>query len=259
MRYGGARRAELVRSGRSPEQMARKLEPSSQAIRSRVRESDTDWDRRADGLSTAGCEGLGRLGRHFKQIEKDGAVLAGISAWFAWEFGPIPSGSPESRECTGPCGQTQRGAAGGRSPPAGARTSESVASAPIGRCASGRRRASSLVEGSPRPAESAMRRRPRISRATRLALTDRTDSGWPTPPRPPPGGGSFIFSLCSIQGDSGSSAERCAGLAAPSSGRRRPPRLSRVSGPTRSAALLVSVKPLRGPGPFTELQTTDAG
>ena len=44
---------ELVRSGRSPEELAREFEPSAQAIRNWVGRADRDEGRRADGLTSA--------------------------------------------------------------------------------------------------------------------------------------------------------------------------------------------------------------
>ncbi len=44
---------ELVRSGRSAEALAREFEPSAQAIRNWVAQSDRDCGRRGDGLTNA--------------------------------------------------------------------------------------------------------------------------------------------------------------------------------------------------------------
>ena len=48
----GERGVELVRSGRNPEELAQKFEPSAQAIRNWVRQVDRDDGRRHDGLTT---------------------------------------------------------------------------------------------------------------------------------------------------------------------------------------------------------------
>jgi transposase len=50
--------AELVRAGRTPEELAREFEPSAQAIRNRVHQADLDHRRGADGLTTAEREEL---------------------------------------------------------------------------------------------------------------------------------------------------------------------------------------------------------
>lgn len=54
---------ELVRSGRNPEELSREFEPTAQAIRNWVAQADRDEGRRADGLTTAERQELGRLRR----------------------------------------------------------------------------------------------------------------------------------------------------------------------------------------------------
>ncbi len=91
-----ARMVELVRSGRSPEELAREFEPSSQAIRNWVRQADLDEGRRADGLTSAEREELVRLRRQVKQLQTEREILSKAAAWFARETGSIPSGSSNS-------------------------------------------------------------------------------------------------------------------------------------------------------------------
>ena len=91
-----ARMVELVRSGRSPEELSKEFEPSSQAIRNWVRRADLDEGRRADGLTTAEREELGRLRREVKQLKTEREILSKAAAWFARETGSIPSGSSNS-------------------------------------------------------------------------------------------------------------------------------------------------------------------
>ena len=43
---------ELVRAGRSPEELAREFEPSAQAIRNWVAQAERDEGRRSDGLTS---------------------------------------------------------------------------------------------------------------------------------------------------------------------------------------------------------------
>ena len=64
---------ELVRSGRSPEDLAPEFEPSAQAIRNWVAQADRDRGARSDGLTTAEREELRRLRRENKllKVEKD--------------------------------------------------------------------------------------------------------------------------------------------------------------------------------------------
>jgi len=54
---------DLVRAGRSPEDLARHFEPSAQSIRNSVRQADLDDGRRHDGLTTDERSELRRLRR----------------------------------------------------------------------------------------------------------------------------------------------------------------------------------------------------
>ena len=87
---------ELVRAGRSPEDLAKEFEPSSQAIRNWVRQADRDEGRRADGLTSAERDELRRLRREVKQLKTEREILSKAAAWFARETGSIPSGSSNS-------------------------------------------------------------------------------------------------------------------------------------------------------------------
>ena len=81
---------ELVRSGRSPEELAREFEPSAGAIRTWVRQADRDEGRRSDGLTTDEREELRRLKRENKQLRMEREILKKAAAWFARESGSIP-------------------------------------------------------------------------------------------------------------------------------------------------------------------------
>jgi putative transposase len=52
---------ELVRAGRSPEELAKEFEPSAHSIRTWVKQADLDTGRRTDGMTTAEQEELRRL------------------------------------------------------------------------------------------------------------------------------------------------------------------------------------------------------
>ncbi|GLY92273.1 hypothetical protein Airi02_102010 [Actinoallomurus iriomotensis] len=54
---------ELVRAGRSPEELAAEFEPTAQSIRNWVVQADRDDGRRADGLTSAEKDELARLPR----------------------------------------------------------------------------------------------------------------------------------------------------------------------------------------------------
>ena len=59
---------ELVRSGRSPEELAREFEPSAQSIRNWVGQADRDEGRSHDGLTSAEREELRRLRRENRRL-----------------------------------------------------------------------------------------------------------------------------------------------------------------------------------------------
>lgn len=67
---------ELVRVGRSPEELAREFEPSAQAIRNWVSQADRDEGRRSDGLTSAEREEMRRLRRENRQLRQEREILA---------------------------------------------------------------------------------------------------------------------------------------------------------------------------------------
>ena len=81
---------ELVRAGRTPEELAKEFEPSSQAIRNWVRQADRDEGRRADGLTTIERDELRRLRRENRQLKTEREILAKAAAWFARETDTVP-------------------------------------------------------------------------------------------------------------------------------------------------------------------------
>ena len=87
---------ELVRSGRSPEELAREFEPSAQAIRNWVNQTDRHEGRESDGLTSAERDELRRLRRENRRLRQEREILAKAAAWFARETGSIPSGSSSS-------------------------------------------------------------------------------------------------------------------------------------------------------------------
>ena len=87
---------ELVRSGRTPESLAREFEPSGQAIRNWVAQADRDEGRRADGLTSAEREELQRLKRENRKLRQEREILAKAAAWFARETGSVPPESSNS-------------------------------------------------------------------------------------------------------------------------------------------------------------------
>ncbi len=90
------RMVELVRAGRSPEQLAREFEPSANAIRKWSQQADRDEGRRSDGLTTPEREELRRLRRELRQVKQEREILAKATAWFARETGSLPSRGTDS-------------------------------------------------------------------------------------------------------------------------------------------------------------------
>ena len=81
---------ELVRKGRTPEELAHQFEPSAQAIRNWVRQAVVDAGQR-DGLTTEERDELRRLRREVRQLREERAILSKAAAWFARETNSIPS------------------------------------------------------------------------------------------------------------------------------------------------------------------------
>ena len=75
----------LVRSGRTPEELAREFEPSAVAIRSWVKQADLDAGTRTDGLKTEEREELARLRRENARLKEEREILSKAAAWFAQE------------------------------------------------------------------------------------------------------------------------------------------------------------------------------
>ena len=81
---------DLVRAGRSPEELAKEFEPTAKSIRDWVAQADRDEGRRADGLTSAEREELVRLRREVKQLKLEREILSKAAAWFARETDAIP-------------------------------------------------------------------------------------------------------------------------------------------------------------------------
>ena len=90
------RLVELVRAGRTPEELGREFEPSAQAIRNWVQQADLDEGRREDGMSTVEREELRRLRRENRRLQMERDILAKAAAWFARETGSVPEKSSSS-------------------------------------------------------------------------------------------------------------------------------------------------------------------
>lgn len=75
----------LVRTGRTPEELAKEYEPSAQAIRNWVRQAELDEGTRTDGLKTEEREELARLRRENARLKEEREILSKAAAWFAQE------------------------------------------------------------------------------------------------------------------------------------------------------------------------------
>ena len=79
---------ELVRAGRSPEELAREFEPTAQSIKNWVGQAERDGGRGDAGLTTVEREELNRLRRENRKLKEEREILAKAAAWFATESGP---------------------------------------------------------------------------------------------------------------------------------------------------------------------------
>jgi transposase len=87
---------DLVRAGRSPEELAKEFGPSGQAIRNWAKQADLDAGKRKDGLTSEEQEELKRLRRENKQLRIEREILAKAAAWFARETDAVPPKSSPS-------------------------------------------------------------------------------------------------------------------------------------------------------------------
>ena len=84
------RLVELVRAGRSPEELAREFDPSANTIRKWAAQADLDEGLRSDGLTTEERSELRQLRRKVKQLELEREILGKAAAWFARESITLP-------------------------------------------------------------------------------------------------------------------------------------------------------------------------
>jgi transposase len=67
---------DLVRSGRTPEELAREFEPTAQSISTWVKQAERDAGKRLDGPTSAEREELGRLRRENHRLRQDPLSLS---------------------------------------------------------------------------------------------------------------------------------------------------------------------------------------
>ena len=87
---------ELVRSGRSPESLAKEFEPTAQAIRNWVAQAERDAGRRDDGVTTEQRDEINCLRREVRQLKLERDILSKAAAWFARETDVIPPKGSDS-------------------------------------------------------------------------------------------------------------------------------------------------------------------
>ena len=90
------RMVELVRKGRTPEELSRRFEPSAQSIRNWVAQLERDQGLRSDGLTSDERDELTRLRRENRRLEEEREILSKAAAWFAQETQKKPNGSSRS-------------------------------------------------------------------------------------------------------------------------------------------------------------------
>src|SRR5437879_12988644 len=93
---------ELIRKGRTPEELARQFEPSAQAIRDWMKQAALDAGERTDGLTTEEREELRRLRREVRQLREERAILSKATAWFTRETNTIQAKDSSSLRQTTP-------------------------------------------------------------------------------------------------------------------------------------------------------------
>lgn len=84
------RMIDLVRAGRTPEDLAQEFDPSAQTIRNWVAQADVDEGRRADGLTTDERDELRKLRRENSRLREEREILKKAAVWFARETESTP-------------------------------------------------------------------------------------------------------------------------------------------------------------------------
>lgn len=87
---------DLVRAGRSPQELAREFEPTAESINSWVRKADRDEGIRDDGLTSDEREELRQLRKENRQLRQEREILSKAAAWFAQETNTVPKKSSGS-------------------------------------------------------------------------------------------------------------------------------------------------------------------
>ena len=91
-----ARMVELVRAGRTPEELSREFEPTAQSIWNWVRQAERDEGVRKDGLTSEEKEEPHQLRREVRVLREEKDILRKAAALFASETGSTPRGRSSS-------------------------------------------------------------------------------------------------------------------------------------------------------------------
>ena len=87
---------ELLRTGRTPNELACEFEPSGETIRQWVKQAELDAGQRQDGLTTDQKAKIAKLRREVKRLKQEQEILKKAAVWFAQETNlvrPRSSGS----------------------------------------------------------------------------------------------------------------------------------------------------------------------
>lgn len=74
---------ELVRAGRTPEDLGREFEVSAACVRNWIKQAGLDAGERSDGLTTSEKDELSRLRREIQVLREEKEILKKAAAWFA--------------------------------------------------------------------------------------------------------------------------------------------------------------------------------
>lgn len=87
---------ELIKTGRTPDELAQEFEPTAQTIRTWIKQAALDAGEHQDGLSSVEREELRKLRRENKRLRQEREILAKATAWFARETDAVPPKSTRS-------------------------------------------------------------------------------------------------------------------------------------------------------------------
>ena len=82
---------ELVRSGRTMQEVAHEFNVARQSVANWVKKDDLDSGRRSDGLTSAEHTEVVKLRKRVRQLETERDILSKAAAWFARETNAVPS------------------------------------------------------------------------------------------------------------------------------------------------------------------------